>query len=55
MPDRVQRRIDQIFGEVLPTVTRDERAQDEVRPGPEVDGAEADLLANRPPHHDPSS
>jgi hypothetical protein len=50
LPDRVRRRLDAVFGDVLPEVTRDE-----------VDGTPHDrpvaagdrwLRANRPPHHD---
>jgi hypothetical protein len=47
LPDHVRRRLDEVFGEVLPSTTSDER---EDRPEPR-DG-DADLLANRPPHHD---
>jgi hypothetical protein len=47
IPEHVRRRIDEVFGDVLPSTTSDER---EDRPEPR-DG-EADLLANRPPHHD---
>ncbi|MCW0213945.1 MAG: hypothetical protein OJJ54_11340 [Pseudonocardia sp.] len=51
LPDRLRRKLDEIFGEVLPSVTRDELADD----GGERPGAErADeewLRANRPPHH----
>ncbi|MHA6796741.1 hypothetical protein ACVGVM_24995 [Pseudonocardia bannensis] len=52
LPDRVRRKIDEIFGDVLPTVTRDELGE----PGNSGDGAapsdEEWLRANRPPHHD---
>lgn len=48
-----RRRLDAVFGDVLPTVTSDELDLDEprreTRPGAE---AEARLLADRPPHHD---
>ena len=47
-PDfRVRRRLDEVFGEILPTVTGDERD-----PEP-VDGAERErwYRENRPPHH----
>jgi hypothetical protein len=45
--DPVRRRLDEIFGEVLPEVTRDEKADapDETAAGDEW------LRANRPPHH----
>ena len=45
--DPVRRRLDEIFGEVLPDVTRDEKADalDEPATGDEW------LRANRPPHH----
>jgi hypothetical protein len=49
-PERVRRRLADVFGDVLPAVTRDElEPGDEPRP----DGAsDEELLANRPPHHD---
>lgn len=51
-PDRAQadlrRRLDAVFGDVLPSVTRDERDDDEPRAG----SGDDDLLADRPPHHD---
>jgi hypothetical protein len=50
LPDRVRRRLDDVFGDVLPEVTRDEVAGD-----PEDPPAGRDdewLRANRPPHHD---
>lgn len=51
LPDRVRRRLDEVFGDVLPATTRDELAEatDEAG-GP--DPAEEDLRANRPPHHE---
>jgi hypothetical protein len=47
LADPVRRRLDEIFGEVLPEVTRDEKADapDETAAGDEW------LRANRPPHH----
>jgi hypothetical protein len=48
LPAAVRRRLDEVFGEVLPSTTSDERDDD--RPDPRTD--DADLLANRPPHHD---
>lgn len=44
----LQRRLDAIFGDVLPETTRDERDDREL-PGPSADDV---LLADRPPHHD---
>jgi hypothetical protein len=44
-PDDLRRRLDKVFGDVLPDVTRDERDD---RP-PSNDEA---LLDDRPPHHD---
>jgi hypothetical protein len=45
VPEDLRRRLDEVFGDVLPDVTRDER--DERRPSD--DDA---LLDDRPPHHD---
>jgi hypothetical protein len=47
LPDPVRRRLDEVFGDVLPSTTSDERDD-----RPERDDGDADLLANRPPHHD---
>jgi hypothetical protein len=47
LPEPVRRRLDEVFGDVLPITTSDER-DDRPDPG----GGDADLLANRPPHHD---
>jgi hypothetical protein len=47
-PDPVRRRLDEIFGDVLPEVTRDE--QPDAADGPPVSGDEW-LRVNRPPHH----
>jgi hypothetical protein len=47
LPDAVRRRLDEVFGDVLPDTTSDER-DDRREP---VDG-DTELLANRPPHHD---
>ena len=47
LPDRVRRRLDEVFGDVLPSTTSDERDD-----RPEAGAGEAELLANRPPHHD---
>lgn len=47
LSERVRRRLDAIFGDVLPDVTRDETDE------PETDQAgDQWLRANRPPHHD---
>ena len=53
VPDRVRRRLDEVFGDVLPEVTRDEAGDpaDERPAGREAPGDEW-LRANRPPHHD---
>jgi hypothetical protein len=50
LPDRVRRRLDEVFGDVLPTTTSDERDDRDRGDGPA--DPDADLLANRPPHHD---
>ena len=50
VPDRVRRRLDEVFGDVLPEVTRDEMESPDDRRGP---GSDEWLRANRPPHHDP--
>lgn len=42
-----RRRLDAVFGDVLPDTTADER-----EPGAPERDADADLLADRPPHHD---
>lgn len=47
LPDRVRRMLDEVFGDVLPSTTSDERDD---RPDPHA--GDAELLANRPPHHD---
>jgi hypothetical protein len=48
LPERVRRRLDEVFGEVLPEVTPDERgAGDE----PAAPSGDEWLHANRPPHH----
>ena len=50
VPDGVRRRLDEVFGEVLPEVTRDETGD----PADEQRTAQGEewLRANRPPHHD---
>lgn len=59
VPDRVRRRLDEVFGDVLPEATRDETgdpaderptAQGLEAPGQDSPGDEW-LRANRPPHH----
>ncbi len=48
-PEALRRRLDAVFGDLLPTTTGDERDDREDRaPG----AGEDELLANRPPHHD---
>ena len=44
-----RRRLAEVFGDVLPTTTADER--DDRDPAVER-SADEDLLADRPPHHD---
>ena len=48
LPDPVRRRLDEIFGDTLPEVTRDEHA--DAADDPPAGGDEW-LRANRPPHH----
>ena len=50
LPERVRRRLDEVFGDVVPEVTRDERA--ETSDGPPPAQEDEWLRANRPPHHD---
>ncbi|MHA6623434.1 hypothetical protein [Pseudonocardia sp. DLS-67] len=47
LPDRVRRMLDEVFGDVLPNTTSDERDD-----RPDEHTGDAELLANRPPHHD---
>ncbi|RSM81384.1 hypothetical protein DL991_07535 [Amycolatopsis sp. WAC 01375] len=42
-----QRRVDEIFGDVLPDTTSDER-----EPGQRPPDSDSWFLENRPPHHD---
>jgi hypothetical protein len=50
LPERVRRHLDEVFGEVLPEITRDEAAEaSDARPAAQEDEW---LRANRPPHHD---
>jgi hypothetical protein len=46
VPDRMRRRLDEVFGDVLPSTTSDERDDEPPRTTDEA------LLADRPPHHD---
>lgn len=48
-PERLRRRLDEVFGDVLPSTTADERDDRDQRPPAAGD---EELLANRPPHHD---
>jgi hypothetical protein len=48
LPDPLRRRLDEIFGDVLPEVTRDE--QPDAADQPPAAGDEW-LRVNRPPHH----
>jgi hypothetical protein len=48
LPERVRRRLDDVFGNVLPEVTRDETAADDPPPARDDEW----LRTNRPPHHD---
>lgn len=50
LSEQMRRRIEEIFGDVLPATTSDERGDDDPRPG-DAAGDEW-LRANRPPHHD---
>ncbi|HVL84161.1 MAG TPA: hypothetical protein VM367_07755 [Pseudonocardia sp.] len=51
LPDRVRRRLDAVFGDLLADVTGDEQAGD-VHPPDAADRRDEELLAERPPHHD---
>ena len=46
LPDQVRRRLDEVFGDVLPATTSDEREPGEAR------DTDDQFLADRPPHHD---
>jgi hypothetical protein len=48
LPERVRRRLADVFGDVLPDVTSDEAATPEESTGTSTDDW---LRANRPPHH----
>ena len=50
LPEPVRRRLDEIFGDVLPAVTQDER--DDRDRSEAADADEQQLLADRPPQHD---
>jgi hypothetical protein len=47
LPEQVRRRLDEVFGDVLPDTTSDEREDPQ-----DPRSADAALLADRPPHHD---
>jgi len=47
LPEEMRRRLDAVFGDVLPDTTGDER-----EPGASGPDPDAALLADRPPHHD---
>jgi hypothetical protein len=48
MPEHLRRRLEQVFGDVLPETTSDDRDDEE----PPVADVDEHLLAERPPHHD---
>jgi hypothetical protein len=49
-PEGIRRRLAEVFGDVLPAVTRDEpESGEEHRP---AEASDEELLVNRPPHHD---
>lgn len=51
VPEQLRRRLDEVFGDVLPATTSDER--DDGDPPATGPGEEDErLLAERPPHHD---
>ncbi len=54
MSERVRRRLDDVFGDVLPDVTRDETGEPVAEGSDEAPPDEEWLRANRPPHHDRS-
>ena len=49
LPEHLRRRLDEVFGDALPSTTSDERGDDDQ---PTADPGEERLLAERPPHHD---
>jgi hypothetical protein len=49
VPEHLRRRLDEVFGDVLPATTSDERDPDQTPP---ADAGEELLLTERPPHHD---
>jgi len=51
LPDRVRRRLDDVFGDVLPEVGRDEVADGADGPDDRPSATDDWLRANRPPHH----
>ncbi|MFC5994291.1 hypothetical protein ACFQE5_08720 [Pseudonocardia hispaniensis] len=53
LPYDVRRRLDEIFGDVLPALTRDELPEgDRAAYGDDTPAAEQWLRDNRPPHHE---
>lgn len=52
LTERERRRLREVFGDVLPSTTADERDDRDRVAEPDSD---ADLLADRPPHHDRES
>lgn len=53
LPEHLRRRLDEIFGDVLPDRTRDETGEGEPPTASDQDPAGDEWLrANRPPHHD---
>ena len=52
LTEQERRRLAEVFGDVLPSTSTDER--DDRDPAAER-GADDDLLADRPPHHDRES
>ncbi|MGI5126049.1 hypothetical protein ACQEVB_04460 [Pseudonocardia sp. CA-107938] len=48
--DHLRRKLDAIFGDTMPDTTRDEREVE--HPDDRPRDTDADLLADRPPHHD---
>jgi hypothetical protein len=52
LPERLRRRLDEVFGDVLPDTTADERDDRDPRDATGGRAADEELLANRPPHHD---
>jgi hypothetical protein len=51
MPPELRRRLDAVFGDVLPATTEDER-DDRDGVDPAASATDDRLIADRPPHHD---